>query len=73
MTGKVSSDALQVVKGFLTACVSIAGVERIFSRFGLVHSNNKNKLRIEKAARLVYFYKVLNKDAEMEDDDHDYR
>ena len=71
MTGKVSTDALQVVKGFLTASASSASVERIFSRFGLVHSKIRNKLGVEKAAKLVFLYKVLNKDIEMEDDDDD--
>ena len=46
-------------------------LERIFSRFGLVHSKIRNKLGVEKAAKLVFLYKVLNKDIEMEDDDDD--
>ena len=59
------------IKGFLTANASSASVERIFSRFGLIHSKLRNRLGVEKAAKLVFLYKVLNKDGEMNDDDDD--
>jgi len=37
-----------------------ADVERIFSTFGLVHSQIRNRLRTEKAAKPVFIYKMLN-------------
>ena len=44
----------------LTAVASSAGVGRIFSTFGYIHSNRSNKLGIEKAAKLVFSYRMLN-------------
>lgn len=71
LTGKFSDEVLKSIKGFLTASASSASVERIFSRFGLVHSKLRNRLGVEKAAKLVFLYKVLNKDVQMDDDDDD--
>jgi len=44
----------------LCAVGSSAGVERIFSTFGLVHSKLRNRLGVEKAGKLVFIYKLLN-------------
>ena len=38
----------------------VSGIETIFSTFGLVHSKLRNRLHIEKAAKLVFLYKLLN-------------
>src|SRR5271155_1305598 len=43
----------EAVIQLLTATASSAGVERVFSTFGLVHSNLRNRLGIEKAGKLV--------------------
>ena len=51
---------MAVAERFLTAVASSAGVERIFSTFGYIHSNITNKLGIEKAAKLVFIYRMLN-------------
>ena len=40
---------------------SSAGVERIFSTFGLVQSKLRNRLGNEKAGKLVYLIKQFNK------------
>lgn len=37
-----------------------AGIERLFSSFGLVHSKLRNKLGTEKAAKLVAIMRALN-------------
>ena len=66
---KISDEVLRVIKGFLTASASSASVERIFSRFGLVHSKLRNRLGVEKAAKLVFLYKTLNKDIDINDDE----
>ena len=46
----------------LTAVSSSAGVERVFSTFGLVHSKLRNRrLGVDKASKLVFMYKYFNK------------
>lgn len=45
----------------MTAAVnSSASIERIFSKFGLVHSKLRNRLGVEKAGKLVIIFRVLN-------------
>ena len=44
----------------MTAVASSAGVERVFSSFGFVHSKVRNRLGIEKGGKLVFMYKLLN-------------
>ena len=68
MKGKFSSEDLQIIKGFLTASASSTSVERIFSRFGLVRSKIRNRLGVEKSAKLVFLYNVSNKDVEIDED-----
>ena len=45
---------------FLTAVSSSAGVERVFSAFGIIHTKLRNRLGVEKAAKLVLLYKYYN-------------
>ena len=59
----VNQELLEVVDQLLSAVASSAGVERIFSSFGLVHSNIRNQLRIEKAGKLVFLFKLFNQKA----------
>ncbi len=56
----VNQDMIKLINQLLGAVSSRAGVERIFSTFGYVHSKVRNRLGIEKAAKLVFMYKVLN-------------
>lgn len=49
------------VRQLLTATATSASVERVFSAHGLVHSTVRNRLGAEKAAKLVFLYKALNK------------
>ena len=51
---------LSLVEQLLTARASTAGIERIFSTFGLVLSKLRNRLQTEKAGMLVFLYKLLN-------------
>lgn len=44
----------------MTAVASSSGVERTFSKFGIVHSKLRNKLGVEKAAKLVFISQQLN-------------
>jgi len=50
-----------------TAIASSAGIERLFSAFGLVHTKLRNKLGTEKASKLVTILKALNKKTEKTD------
>ena len=52
---------IDAAQQLLTASPSSADVERIFSTFGLVHSTIRNRLGTEKAGKLVFIYKLLNK------------
>lgn len=51
---------LPIVKQFLSATASSASVERVFSSFGLVHSDIRNRLGIEKGGKLVFLFKLYN-------------
>ncbi len=44
----------------LTAIASSASVERIFSTYGLVQSELRDRLDNEKAGKLVFLFKCLN-------------
>ncbi|KAL4092430.1 hypothetical protein QTP88_026931 [Uroleucon formosanum] len=44
-----------------TAVCSSAGIERLFSSFGFIHSKSRNCLGVEKCSKLVTIFKHLNK------------
>ena len=52
--------ARPTLRQLLGAVASSAGVERVFSSFGLVHSKIRNRLGVTKAGKLVFIYKVVN-------------
>lgn len=43
-----------------TAVASTAGIKRIFSSFGLVQSDLRNRLGNQKASKLVFIFKYIN-------------
>ena len=51
---------IKLCRQLLGAVASSAGVERVFSSFGLVHSKLRNRLGVTKAGKLVFIYKVVN-------------
>lgn len=53
-------EVLQSILQLLTSVASSAGVERVFSSFGLVQSKLRNQLGTDKASKLVFLYKFLN-------------
>ena len=57
---RVGDKVMNTVAQTLGASASSAGVERIFSTFGCIHSNIRNRLGTEKAGKLVFIYKLLN-------------
>ncbi|EZA58857.1 hypothetical protein X777_01032 [Ooceraea biroi] len=54
-----------------TAIASSAGIDRLFSAFGLVHTKLKNRLDVEKAAKLVTILKALNKKGTVDETEHE--
>ena len=70
----LNQETVSVVHQLLIATASSAGVERVFSSFGLVHSNLRNRLGIEKAGKLVFLFKLMNKKPVAEEvaDEHLY-
>jgi hypothetical protein len=60
----LNAELLVLVKTLFTAVASSAGVERLFSTFGFVHSDVRNRLGIEKASKLTFIYRMLNENFE---------
>ena len=52
-----------------TAVTSNASIERVFNSFGLAYSKLRNRLGVEKAGKLVFLYKILNRDVDFWDSD----
>lgn len=50
-----------------TAIASSAGIERLFSAFGLIHTKLRNNLGIGKASKLVTILNALNKKVDQTD------
>lgn len=57
---KFNDGVLKEVETILTAKATTANVERIFSSFGVVQSKLRNRLGLQKAAKLVFLFKTLN-------------
>jgi len=57
---EIDDQPLAVVQQLFSAVASSSGVERVFSSYGLVHSKLRNRLGTEKAAKLVFLFKILN-------------
>ena len=63
---KVDPGMLDITSQLFSATASSAGIERLFSTFGLVHSKLRNKLGTEKAAKLVAIMRALNQNSSLE-------
>lgn len=61
LKNNIINEMLEVVTRLFTAVASSAGIERIFSTYGLVHSKIRNRLGVDKSSKLVAFFKSLNK------------
>ena len=57
---QTNEERLALALKILGAKASSAYVERIFSTFGLVQSEVRNRLGTTKSAKLVFMYKLLN-------------
>lgn len=56
----LQNEFLRMCSIILTAVSATAGLERIFSTFGLVHSKLRNKLGNEKAGKLTFLFRYFN-------------
>ena len=56
----LESDVIKLYRQLLGAFTSTAGIERIFSTFGFVHSKVRNRLETPKAGKLVCIYVTVN-------------
>ncbi|XP_053102956.1 uncharacterized protein LOC128323583 [Hemicordylus capensis] len=61
-------ETVQVMISLLTAVASSAGVERILSSFGLIHSKLRNRLGPDKAGKLVFLFQIMNKEEDEDDE-----
>ena len=60
MCGMLGKDITKVAEQLLTAMLQARELNVFFSTFGYIHSNTRNRLGIEKAAKLVFVYRILN-------------
>ncbi len=56
----MDDEIFNIIEALMIAKASSAGVERVFSSFGLVQSKLRNRLGNEKAGKLVYLFKQFN-------------
>ena len=56
----LETDVISSAQQQLSAVASSSGVERVFSSYGIVHSKLRNRLGTEKAAKLVFLFKIMN-------------
>ena len=56
----VEKDVLETIQCILSCSPSTADLERIFSTYSWVHSKERNRLGVEKSAKLVFVLKTLN-------------
>lgn len=60
LSERLDDKALSIIYKILGASASSAGIERVFSTFGFIHSKIRNRLGTEKAGKLVFVFKLLN-------------
>ena len=61
-----------LMRGLLTCPASSAGLERLFSSFGLIHTKLRNKLGNEKVAKLLKVYTSLRDDNSINSDEDNF-
>ena len=62
--GKLSSELSDVLMVLDVLVPSSAGIERVFSTMGHIHSDKRNRLSAEKTTKLTFINKVLNQNFE---------
>ncbi len=66
----IDASVINLAEQLFTAVASSAGLERLFSAFGLTHTKIRNRLGTRKAAKLVSILKALNMNYQY--DTHDF-
>ena len=56
----IDPDLSEIIRRIIACSPSTAPLERLFSSFGIIHTNVRNRLGVEKAGKLVFCFKVLN-------------
>lgn len=57
----ISTEMYDLVEMLFTAAASSAGLERLFSTYGMVQSNLRNRLGMQKCAKLVTVFRYYNR------------
>ena len=58
-SAEIPSEFIDIATQLLSAPCSSAAIERIFSNFSYIHSKIRNRLKPEKASKLVFCYRML--------------
>ena len=56
----IDPDLSEIIRRIIAYSPSTALLERLFSSFGMIHTNVRNRLGVEKAGKLIFCFKVLN-------------
>ena len=56
----IDPDLSEIIRRIIACSPSTAPLERLFSSFGMIHTNVRNRLGVEKTGKLVFCLKVLN-------------
>lgn len=57
----IPDNYMDSISQLLTSIASSSGIERIFSKFGMVHADLRNRLGVKKAAKLIFVSCQMNK------------
>ena len=62
----VAKDLCELAKNLLVMPASSGGIERVFSNFSLIQTKLRNRLGVQKAAKLVFCYRMLRAKEEID-------
>ena len=60
LAADIPQSVKDIIIGLLSCSPSTASLERLFSSYGWIHSEIRNRPKSEKAAKLLFIFKVLN-------------
>lgn len=63
----IPADFISFAATLLSSPASTGSIERIFSNFSFVHNKSRNRLRVQKAAQLVFCYRFLRGKGDLND------
>ena len=62
----INKDLCELAYKLMAMPASSASIERVFSNFGLIQSKLRNRLGVQKAAKLVACYRILRGKEELD-------